>query len=354
MKRYFYTFFVFFLLGMGIGFFLPHPPSRKATFIWWENLINETQAVDWYKNLQSEFYRHGYILETQDIHPTEDSTIVIWACPKIDLSGVSDTQYVVGWLMESPISLPQPLDEKTEQLFDLILTYRKDLVNYQKSFFVRIFTRISEINPQYWETPKSVLVSQIASYSTNGAYQERVEASKWFLENVPQDFKLYGNHWNNLKTRLSPTAQKALDKRYGGFIEDKFQAVSESKFVLAYENAIQSDYVTEKIYDVLQSGSVPVYLGAPNIDHYVPKNCFIDKNDFKTYKALYTFLKNMDNETYEKYRQCAYNFVLKKEIKQTEIGHRVARYIFQKKEKDFYDLYYHYKIGIADFFTTLF
>ena len=37
------------------------------------------------------------------------------------------------------------------------------------------------------------------------------------------------------------------------------------KFVIAFENAIEEDYVTEKFYDPLLAGSVPVYLGAPSI-----------------------------------------------------------------------------------------
>ena len=42
---------------------------------------------------------------------------------------------------------------------------------------------------------------------------------------------------------------------YGGVIKDKFEAVSEAKFVLAYENAIHNDYVSEKIYDVLKKSN---------------------------------------------------------------------------------------------------
>ena len=39
-----------------------------------------------------------------------------------------------------------------------------------------------------------------------------------------------------------------------------------TKFVLAFENSVCNDYVTEKIYDVFAAGVVPIYLGAPNID----------------------------------------------------------------------------------------
>ena len=37
------------------------------------------------------------------------------------------------------------------------------------------------------------------------------------------------------------------------------------KFVLAIENAVCYDYITEKLWKVLQVGAVPIYFGAPNV-----------------------------------------------------------------------------------------
>ena len=41
-------------------------------------------------------------------------------------------------------------------------------------------------------------------------------------------------------------------------------------FYLAYENSNDADYVTEKVFDALESGVLPVYYGAPNVDDFVP------------------------------------------------------------------------------------
>ena len=59
-------------------------------------------------------------------------------------------------------------------------------------------------------------------------------------------------------------------------------------------------YVTEKIFDILQAGSVPIYWGAPNIETYVNPNAFIDRRDFKNDAALAVYLKNMKGGEYEK------------------------------------------------------
>src|SRR5690606_8175554 len=52
-------------------------------------------------------------------------------------------------------------------------------------------------------------------------------------------------------------------------------------FTLALENSVAEDYVTEKFYDPLLMGSVPVYLGAPNVGEFAPGDgCYLDVRDF--------------------------------------------------------------------------
>ncbi len=59
----------------------------------------------------------------------------------------------------------------------------------------------------------------------------------------------------------------------------------------------------------LISKSVPIYIGANNIENYIPKNCFIAKNDFKDYKELYEFLKNISEKEYQEYINNIENFL---------------------------------------------
>lgn len=48
-------------------------------------------------------------------------------------------------------------------------------------------------------------------------------------------------------------------------------------FVLSVENSRQKDYVTEKFYNPLMSGSVPLYRGAPNVHEFAPgPNTYVD------------------------------------------------------------------------------
>ena len=63
--------------------------------------------------------------------------------------------------------------------------------------------------------------------------------------------------------------QPALEADKGS--ATKLETIKAYKFTLALENAIAEDYVTEKVYDPLIASSVPVYLGAPNIDDFAPR-----------------------------------------------------------------------------------
>eukprot|EP00039_Didymoeca_costata_P016377 m.292111 g.292111 ORF g.292111 m.292111 type:complete len:130 (+) comp16385_c0_seq33:1249-1638(+) len=51
-------------------------------------------------------------------------------------------------------------------------------------------------------------------------------------------------------------------------------------FYAAFENSIHDDYVTEKFWGALESGTLPIYFGAGNIKSLAPTHSFIDVADF--------------------------------------------------------------------------
>jgi len=88
--------------------------------------------------------------------------------------------------------------------------------------------------------------------------------------------------------------------------DTKFCLMSRFKFVLAVENTIATDYVTEKFFDVLQTNSVLVYKGAPNAQDYAPgNNSFIDTSQFPNLLALSKYLLELrDNkELYQRFQE---------------------------------------------------
>lgn len=67
----------------------------------------------------------------------------------------------------------------------------------------------------------------------------------------------------------------------------KLAMIARYKFTIAFENAIGEDYVTEKFFDPLVTGSVPIYLGAPNVEAFAPGDrCYLNVDDFESPRAL--------------------------------------------------------------------
>ncbi|KAJ8763580.1 hypothetical protein K2173_002463 [Erythroxylum novogranatense] len=51
---------------------------------------------------------------------------------------------------------------------------------------------------------------------------------------------------------------------------DKVETLKRYKFSLAFENSNEEDYVTEKFFQSLVAGTIPVVVGAPNIQEFAP------------------------------------------------------------------------------------
>lgn len=75
------------------------------------------------------------------------------------------------------------------------------------------------------------------------------------------------------------------------------------KFVLAFENSATKDYVTEKFFDALDAGAVPVVYGAPNIHDFEPgEKSIIVADDFEyAFESLSGALYRVDIEKDNQY-----------------------------------------------------
>ena len=87
--------------------------------------------------------------------------------------------------------------------------------------------------------------------------------------------------------------------------DDKIDIMKRYKFHAAFENGNVRDYVTEKVYLALAAGTVPIYLGAPNIDEFVPKGSIIRVDSFENTAALAQHVQEcIANETlYQSYHE---------------------------------------------------
>uniref|UniRef100_A0A1A9WHI4 Fucosyltransferase n=1 Tax=Glossina brevipalpis TaxID=37001 RepID=A0A1A9WHI4_9MUSC len=117
-----------------------------------------------------------------------------------------------------------------------------------------------------------------------------------------------------LKNRELP---KSLQKQQHDYLNNLYspeilKLVARYKFVLAYENGVCHDYITEKFWRPLTVGSIPLYFGSPTIKDWAPNHkSFIDISEFKNPKDLANFIKKLDaNEVeYNAYLQHKFNMM---------------------------------------------
>ncbi len=289
---------------------------KKATFVWWPHLAgNVFKWNSTIRLLQEKLAVHGYDLQNQKINPPEKSDLVLVAYPHYKVPReIKDKSFL--WLLESPIGIKTPPDADTESRYKKIFTYDENLAKRPNYVHVPIYYNISTFEFKLSDlADKTVLVAQVAGYNRHNnpknIYKERDSVVRYFLENHPEDilFAGRGNWKKGVRNGLDPKTQQVFDQKYKGKVKDKIAFLGQAKFGLAYENAKAPGYVSEKIFDVMAAKTVPVYLGAPDIEKYVPKACFINRDDFKSDEELYTFLKNMTDQTYLTYITCINQFM---------------------------------------------
>ncbi len=124
-------------------------------------------------------------------------------------------------------------------------------------------------------------------------YSKRIEAALWFHLYSDIPFDVYGQTIFPL-----PNYRGVLGAK------EKFSALARYRFCLCYENTnhpeLARGYV-EKIFDCLETRTIPIYLGCPDIEKYVPPECFIDVRKFKSYRELDDFLHAMGEKQCERY-----------------------------------------------------
>ena len=98
---------------------------------------------------------------------------------------------------------------------------------------------------------------------------------------------------------------KPIENKKLSWIQNKIKLLRAYKFHAAFENGNVRDYVTEKVYTALAAGTVPIYLGAENIDEFVPKGSIIRVDSFKDTEALAKHIQEcIANETlYQSYHE---------------------------------------------------
>lgn len=109
---------------------------------------------------------------------------------------------------------------------------------------------------------------------------------------------LYGMGWERWWSRSALWLpywmnRRALMSIYKGKCASKFEMLQNYEFCLCFENMQMDGYITEKIFDCLYAGTIPLYMGAPDILEYIPEDVFVDCRKYSTWTAMWEDVARM-------------------------------------------------------------
>lgn len=160
---------------------------------------------------------------------------------------LSTPQY--AWLLESKFITTNLVEQikfnpdKYIDKFDLIFTHDQDLLKIDPKFKWVPAQGFWIKQPKIY--PKTKLVSMISS---NKSFCEGHRVRLDWINKIRNQVDLYGRGFNE--------------------IEFKEDGLCDYMFSVAIENGEYETYFTEKILDCFATGTIPIYIGAPDIGNY--------------------------------------------------------------------------------------
>lgn len=150
---------------------------------------------------------------------------------------------------------------------------------------------------------------------------------------VPSRVKALAHHarsrWEQVRPPTDPL-RRAARAAWRGAATSKADVLSRYTFAICFENMILEGWITEKIFDCFFSGTVPVYLGAPDITRWVPSDCFVDMRRFGDYGELREYLQQLSPSEIASYKQAARAYLSSEEylpFTKHSFAERIARIV---------------------------
>ena len=191
----------------------------------------------------------------------------------------SPNQKWVFAVRESPMHTPANLPG-VQGLFNLTMTYSKT-------------TQVEWV----YGLCKPLSPTDHSSYDNTINYAARkTNLVAWFVSHCQTQSrrKTYvqalGQHVNVHKHGCGGTYRcpRTKEECYGQLLNDNY------KFYLSFENSLCHDYVTEKLWRILELNVVPIVLGNASYSDLLPPHSYIDVRDFASPRHLADYLKLLD------------------------------------------------------------
>jgi hypothetical protein len=262
---------------------------------------------------------YGIDLNTADLNTGKEVIFDLYVEGQ-EIKSTATPKYLIA--TENPHINPLNCDAQYCSQFKKVFSWNPDIASLPNGVLVMVPNELTvKSTSTFLERPLLVALinsnKRFPNQQQDDLYEERIKLIRWYEKYQPKSFGLFGRGWGkpspafSFSEKLARRINRLRTQIYGyqpypsyrGAIDNKLEAYGSAKFSICYENTKNlPNYITEKIFDSMIEGCVPVYWGANNILDFVPKDCFIDRRDFASTAALHDFLASMDEPLYLEYQ----------------------------------------------------
>ena len=315
-----------------ISLVVSKPYLKNKAFDLNDYVLNQDNRIQHLALLKKELFKRGYDLSSHDINRPEDSNLVIYTeIPKNEINN----KKALLILAEAPATVEKNWNIENHEKFIKIFTYNEELLNlnyHHDKKYIKIkwpvVLSVPELIPFSEREKEFVLVcANKYSHHPHELYSERRKIIRFFENRMNKELDLYGIGWNkppqstqhlSFKNKVKKLFSQFFGRffwkkptNYLGMLKNKNDVLKKYKFCFVTENISNvNGYVTEKIWECLSIGVIPIYLGAPDIENLIPKDVFIDLRNFDgDYESLLRFINNSSDDDLNDYLVNARNFM---------------------------------------------
>ena len=244
-------------------FWLPMNGIKKHAKICHYNNCEHTDDKKALRNSSAIIYciTEGGLSQNPPLRPSERPANQVWIYFGLE-SPATQEQYIRGLIPPWKNSLNWSMSYRLDSDIAMPYGYLKTRQIVRKRNFTDIFRRKTK-----WA---AWLVSKCTTPSMRDRFVEKLR--KYGL---PVD--IYGYCGKPLKTNLT----ELLNNQY--------------KFYLSFENSMCVDYITEKFFKYFNYDTILVVRGGADYKKLLPRNTFIDTAEFKSFKHLVDYIKDVGN-----------------------------------------------------------
>ena len=256
-------------------------------------------------------------------------------------------------VMETPAGRSQNFHPKNQSLFDYVVTYQQHLPPRDNLFTYRLphgFGGYHGEHKSFEDRKYAVMVNsnQVSGWlatrkggliglpgiggnfagwhrpswawitpARGELYSWRRKFARLAANKFPGCLEIYGPGWLGEKISWNPMFNRVpYPNCVANGTNQKLDVISNYRFTISVENYRgNEDYISEKIFDPLIAGSVPVYLGDDRIYKVVPKGVFVDVRDFANQESLLKYISYCSEEDWGVYYNKGQEFLKSEKAK---------------------------------------